>query len=183
MRKEILNEHWTCEGTLGYRPCVRALGKLRPVSVERVLRQDLLESLSQRTGDRERLRIFTSLTSRYFLAEFQKLKTGLAHPETCVRRADHREPARISLPTPPYAPRFQLKVNAINQHFSRNLHSASAPTSGRSPRWAPVLAPRPSLHISRRIPLKVNPLTYSHNSHLRAWRESGSRRTHSTRQM
>ena len=161
MRKEILNEHWTCEGTFGYCPCVRALGKLRPVSIKRVLRQDLLESLSQRTGDRERLRIFTSLTSRYFLAEFQKLKTGLAHPEMCVCRADHREPARISLPTPPYAPRFQLKVNAINQHFSRKWcykasHSASAPTPGRSPRWAPVLASRPSLHISRRIPLKPN---------------------------
>lgn len=29
--------------------------KLRPMSVERVLRQDLLEFLSQRTGDREQL--------------------------------------------------------------------------------------------------------------------------------
>ena len=156
MRKEFLNEYWTCEGTLGYRPCVRTSGKLRPVSVKRVLRQDLLESLSQRTGDRERLRIFTSLAFQRILAEFQELHPGYKFPGTRFHRAASDSQAATFHPISPSKFWKRPPIASLNQHFSRNPYSALALMSGRSPRWAPVLAPRPVLHISRRIPLKPN---------------------------
>lgn len=78
--------------------------------VKRVLRQKLSVTLIARPDARERLRIFTSLAFQRISFEFQELHSGCNFPVTRFRRADHREPARISPLTAPYAIFFELKA-------------------------------------------------------------------------
>ena len=78
--------------------------------IKRVLRKEFSVTLIARPDARERLRIFTSLAFQRIYVEFQELHPGHEFPKTWFRRADHREPARISALTAPYAIFFQLKA-------------------------------------------------------------------------
>ena len=87
--------------------------------VKRVLRQEFSVTLIARPDARERLRIFASLTFQRILFEFQELRTGYNFPKTRFRRADHRELARISPLTAPYAIFFELKAFLYGPEKSR----------------------------------------------------------------